>query len=126
MDRQIKAGLMTSGNEATIYGTHSGNWRRHHHQSDGQPVNEFEDLAAYLARYGEVGKTIQVTVLRNGKELQASSLCLQSNGKDIPVAHCAPRIPFAKVWLGITGIDYDHQIAAAMSLTSRNSRSPDR
>jgi 2-alkenal reductase len=39
---------------------------------DGQPVKQFEDLTTYLARHTEVGQTIKLTVLRDGKETAIS------------------------------------------------------
>lgn len=35
---------------------------------EGTPVSRFEDLTTYLARYSEVGQTISLTILRDGKE----------------------------------------------------------
>ena len=39
---------------------------------DGQPVKRFEDLVTYLARNGKVGKTVKLTILRDGKEMTVS------------------------------------------------------
>ncbi len=39
---------------------------------DGTAVNKFDDLISYLARYTEVGQTVELTVLRNGQSLQVS------------------------------------------------------
>lgn len=34
---------------------------------EGQPVKDFEDLTAYLARWGKVGQKVELTLLRDGK-----------------------------------------------------------
>ncbi len=113
-----KAGLHGSDSEATIYGTQVEIGGDIIVKLDGQPINEFEDLAAYLARYGEIGKTVQVTVLRDGKELQLS-LTLQARPATPVVAPTAtPNTIAAKSWLGISGSTMTSEIASAMSLSS--------
>lgn len=39
---------------------------------DGQPVKDFEDLVAYLARSTDVGQTVVLNVLRDGESLSVS------------------------------------------------------
>lgn len=113
----VKAGLKASHDETTIYGRTVEIGGDIIISIDGQPVKDFEDLAAYLARYGEVGKTIQLTVLRNGKEVQASvTLMARPTTKVTQQATTSPRNTLAKVWLGITGITLNDQINSAMSL----------
>jgi serine protease Do len=114
-----KAGILGSNNEATIYGTTTEIGGDIITKVEGQPINEFEDLAAYLARFGEVGKTILVTVLRDGKEMQLSAT-LQARPATptaTPVPTAAPGKISGKSWLGITGITLNSEIATAMSLT---------
>jgi S1-C subfamily serine protease len=36
--------------------------------ADGNTISDFEDLTAYLARYTNVGQTINITYLRDGKQ----------------------------------------------------------
>lgn len=36
---------------------------------DGQPVKVFDDLLAYLSRYGEPGTTVTLTLLRDGQQM---------------------------------------------------------
>jgi len=37
---------------------------------DGQPVESYEEMVSYIFNHTEVGQTIRVTVLRNGKQLE--------------------------------------------------------
>jgi serine protease Do len=111
-----KAGLHGSDSEATIYGAKIEIGGDIIVKVDGQTINEFEDLAAYLARSGEVGKTVQVTALRDGKEVQFS-ITLQARPATPPAVQTAvPETVSGKSWLGITGMNLSSEIASAMSL----------
>jgi serine protease Do len=119
-----KAGILGSNNEATIYGTTTEIGGDIITKVEGQPINEFEDLAAYLARFGEVGKTIQITVLRDGKETQLSAI-LQARPATptaAPVPTAAPEKISGKSWLGITGITLSDEIVSAMSLSKNTTQ----
>ena len=105
-----KAGLKASNDEITLYGQTVEIGGDIIIDIDGYPIKEFEDLAAYLARYGEVGKTVQLTVLRNGKEMKVSvTLMARPTSKSIQQTT-------TKSWLGITGITLDAELISAMSL----------
>ena len=111
-----KAGIHGSDNETTIYGTKIEIGGDIITKMDGQTINEFEDLAAYLARYGEVGKTVQVTVLRDGKEVQLS-VTLQARPATQPAVPTAvPGKVSEKSWLGMTGMTLNSEIVSAMTL----------
>jgi serine protease Do len=87
--------------------------------ADKLPINDFEDLVAFLARHTVVGQTITLTVLRNGT-LQDISLTLEarpSTAAEIEIAK-SEEIDGGS-WLGISGIDLSEEIAEAMDL-SRN------
>jgi serine protease Do len=117
-----KAGILGSNNEATISGTTTEIGGDIITKVEGQPINEFEDLAAYLARFGEVGKTIQVTVLRDGKEIPLSAT-LQTRpatptAAPIAAPTAAPGKIIGKSWLGIVGQTMTSEIATAMSLSN--------
>jgi len=112
-----KAGILGSGSETTIYGNQVAIGGDIITKVDGNTINDFEDLAAYLARYGEVGKSIQVTVLRGGKEMQLS-VALQARPATAAAAQpTAPNKLTGKSWLGITGATMTSEIASAMSLS---------
>jgi serine protease Do len=82
---------------------------------DGQPVKEFDDLIAYLARYTEVGQTITLTVLRDGKE-QTVDLALAARPKQQEVQRSQPETGTGTAYLGIVGLTLTPEIAQAMDL----------
>jgi 2-alkenal reductase len=47
---------------------------------NGEPVKKFEDLISYLMRKTEVGQTVRLTILREGKTLEVS-LTLEARPK---------------------------------------------
>jgi S1-C subfamily serine protease len=111
-----KAAIHGSDNETTIYGSKIEIGGDIITKVDGQTINEFEDLAAYLARYGEVGKTVPMTVLRGGKEVQLS-VTLEARPATTTTAPTAvPGKVSGKSWLGINGLTLSSEIASAMSL----------
>ncbi len=114
---------------------------------DGQAVNRFEDVVAYLARSGKVGQTVKLTILRDGKS-QTVSLTLaarpsttaanqgnvqpQQRGnrgdqgqsqQPTPTPQprsdrgTTPQTGQGTAWLGVSGIDLTADVAKAMNLT---------
>ena len=87
----------------------------------GQPVNEFDDLVTYLAREGKVGDTVELKVIRDGKETTVSLTFAarpteeQRAAAQAPAEQPSSRRPHekqppaekpqatAKAWLGIQG-----------------------
>lgn len=87
-------------------------------QIDDQPVQDFEDLAAYLARHTEVGQTVRLTVIRD-KEEKIIDLVLgarPARGQAGEPAS-ADSSTGAQAWLGIQGLNLNPQIAEAMGLS---------
>lgn len=86
---------------------------------DGQPVKDFEDLTAYLARSAKVGQQVALTVLRDGKT-ETVSLTLAARPGAAAAASAAEsdssRQPSGNAWLGVSGIDLTSELAAAMNL----------
>jgi serine protease Do len=82
---------------------------------DRQTVNEFGDLVTYLARHTEVGQTITLTILRDGKE-QTVDLTLAAR----PQSETAqPQGQTAGgAYLGIVGLTVTPAIAEEMNLSS--------
>ncbi len=112
-----KAGLKGSNDEATIYGDEIEIGGDVITKLAGQPVKEFENLATYLARYGEVGKTIPMTVLRDGKEVELSvTLMARPTTRTTQEVTATPRSTTTRSWLGITGFTMVAEVAEAMSL----------
>ena len=80
---------------------------------DGQPIEDFEDLVAFLARYTEVGQTITLTVLRDGKTIELDLTLRARPGS--PSAATRPQ-QTTGAWLGVSGLDMTRDIAEAMDL----------
>jgi serine protease Do len=86
---------------------------------DGIPVNDFEDLVAFLARYAVVGQTISLEVIRNGEELNLDlTLAARPNPQPSELIPEPEEISTGG-WLGITGSDLTSAVAEAMDLPAR-------
>jgi serine protease Do len=82
---------------------------------DGQPVNDFEDLVAYLVDHTEVDQKVTLTVLREGKEKDVTAtLAARPNpqGQQAQIESMG----VGQAWLGINGITLTPEIAQAMDL----------
>ncbi len=84
----------------------------------GQPVKDFEDLTAYLARFGKVGQKVELTVLRAGKtEIVTLTLAARPGDKAAAGRDQGGSSPAAGgAWLGISGVDLTPELAGAMDL----------
>jgi S1-C subfamily serine protease len=82
---------------------------------EGQPVNNFDDLVAYLVSSTEVGQTVDLTVLRQGKE-ETVKVTLAAR----PAVQAEPQLLNKVIakgpYLGIEGISVTSDIAKAMGL----------
>lgn len=80
---------------------------------DDQAVQDFEDLTAYLARYTQAGKTVTITVLRNGKEevLDLTLGVRRSYEEEQQISQGSG------AWLGIKGLTITPEVAEAMKLS---------
>lgn len=114
-----KAGLRASAKQVTIDGEDVKVGGDVITAIDGRPVQDFEDLTAYLAQAGEVGKTVELTILRDGETTRlpltlgarpGSGQAAQSGGQD----ESRPQPQAA--WLGISGIDLNAELAQEMNL----------
>lgn len=131
-----KAGLIGSTRQATIEGVQIQVGGDIITAIEDQPVKRFEDLVTYLARYGKVGQTVRLTILREGKET-AVSLTLAARptaqqgaastrggqneqGRPQPPAprENAPQAG-SGAWLGVAGIDLTPELAKAMNLDAQ-------
>ena len=136
-----KAGLVASSKSVQISGQDVNVGGDVITAIDDQPVKRFEDLTSFLARNGTVGKTVKLTVLRDGKETtvdltlaarpaaqaaQPSTPAQPRNrqGQPTPEAQPTPKAqpaPKAKpsaagAYLGVTGLTLDDQLIKAMNL----------
>ena len=64
------AGLKSSEEQVTINGTTFGIGGDIIIAYDGQTVKSSDDLITLLARYGTVGQTVLLTVIRDGQEIE--------------------------------------------------------
>jgi S1-C subfamily serine protease len=107
-----QAGLRGSDRQVTIEGLDMRVGGDVITQFNERPVNGFDDLIAYLARYTTVGDQVTLTVLRSG-EPQTIPVTLQarpSEGRQQPLASR----PDTQAWLGIQGITMVPEIAEEM------------
>ena len=84
---------------------------------DGQPVKEFDDVVAYLARHTEVGQTVTLTLLRQGKE-ETVRVTLAARPKEEAQQGQTESGTAGGAWLGIVGLTVTPEIAQAMNLPS--------
>ena len=115
-----KAGLKGSEDTATINGRDVQVGGDIIIGIDGQPVTRFDDLVTYLARNGSVGKTVELRILRDGKEQKVN---LTLGQRPSPTERAAATAPAqqnqqpqqdqqgeqvapapAGVWLGVNGV----------------------
>ena len=84
---------------------------------DDKPVRSFDDVVTELARTGEVGKTISLTVLRGGKteKLQVALSARPSHGNE-EAAKPTGDTPTGGVKLGIVAGTLTPEVAKAMGL----------
>jgi serine protease Do len=84
---------------------------------DGQPVQDFEDLIAYLANSTEVGQTITLSVLRDGKN-ETIDLTLAARPSSEASTSQTESSSTGGAYLGIVGLTLTPEIAQAMSLSA--------
>jgi S1-C subfamily serine protease len=84
---------------------------------DGQPVKTFDDLASYLVNKGEVGKTIKLEVLRDGKK-QTLDVTLAARPAQSQIASQQSNngIVNSRAYLGITGFTVNSAVAQALGI----------
>jgi serine protease Do len=111
-----KAGLQGSNQQVTISGQSVPIGGDVIVGVDGQTVKSFEDLIAYLANSTEVGQTITLSVLRDGKQTQID-LTLAARPSSSSSAQ-AETPSTGGAYLGITGVTVTSGIAQAMGLPS--------
>jgi serine protease Do len=85
--------------------------------ADGQAVNDFEDLVTYLVRHTEVGQTITLNVLREGKEVSVQVTLAARPETEVSRAR-PERGTAGGAWLGIQGMTLTPEIAEAMDLSA--------
>jgi serine protease Do len=84
---------------------------------NGQPVNGFDDVVAYLSDNAEVGQTVNLTILRQGKEQTVAVTLAARPQQNSPQAQ-AQQAAAAGAYMGVTGVTLTPAIASAMGLSS--------
>ncbi len=112
-----KAGLHGSDRQVTIEGQQAPVGGDVITAIDGQPIKEFDDMVAYLARATEVGQKAKLTLLRQGKE-QTIEVTLAARPKLSQETAQVDQTISGGVHLGIQGMDLTSDIAQAMGLSS--------
>jgi serine protease Do len=86
---------------------------------DGHPINSFDDLSTYLARYADVGQTVKLTVLRDGKSQDIDvTLDARSSTTNNQAVSDTQTTPSAGAYLGIYSANLTPEIDQAMGLPS--------
>jgi S1-C subfamily serine protease len=84
--------------------------------ADNKPINDFEDLVAFLARYATVGQTINLTILRDGKPIEVPLTLAARPSQSQAEQAAEPQETTGGAWLGIQGTDLTPEIAEAMGV----------
>jgi serine protease Do len=84
-----------------------------------QPVAEFEDLVTYLARSTRAGDTVELTIVRDGREQTIEvTLAARPADEEKEVQVPADTGSTGGGWLGIQGLTLAPEMAEAMDLTA--------
>jgi S1-C subfamily serine protease len=112
-----QAGLMGSENKVEIGGLDTRVGGDVIVTVDGQSLADFEDMVTYLARNTEVGTTIHISILRDGRveELDVT-LAARPEDQQMVQAGTQPAPVTRGAWLGIQGTSVTPEIAQAMGL----------
>jgi S1-C subfamily serine protease len=84
---------------------------------DGQPVKTFDDLVTYLARSTEIGQSVTLNLMSQGREKQVKVTLVarpESQQKEKQTTMSST----GQAWLGIWGMTVTPEIAKAMNLPS--------
>ena len=114
-----KAGLRGSAKQAEINGEQVQVGGDVITAIGGQPVKDFEDLTAYLARWGKVGQRVELSILRDGKtETLSLTLAARPGSKTAAATSKGgeSQATAGNAWLGVNGTDLTAELAEAMDL----------
>ena len=116
-----KAGLQGSDSESNIDGASMGVGGDVIIAINGEPVQDMDDLIAYLSAYTVVDQEVTLLVLRDGAEQEILVTLEARPEQEIQASHpVVPGFPQApaegRAWLGISGIPMNPEIAGEMEL----------
>ncbi len=116
-----KAGLSGSTIEKTVDGVEVLKGGDVIIAADGIPVNDFEDLVAFLARHTIVGQTITLTVIQDSEEIDLELTLAARPVQQTTEETTEPEEISGGAWMGIYGQDLINEIAEAMDLPDKTS-----
>ncbi len=111
-----RAGLLASGQTATIEGRDTPLGGDVVTAIDGNPVRSFDDLAAYLALDTRVGQTVTLDVVRDGDTTQISVILTARPASAQVASNPAASGLTKRALLGVVGITLTPDLARAMDL----------
>jgi S1-C subfamily serine protease len=121
-----KGGLQGSDSEASIEGISMGIGGDVIIAIDGEPVQDMDDLIAYLSANTSVGQEVTLQVIREGNQMEFKVELearpeerVQVSEPDLPTLPSAP--VEGNAWLGIIGIPLTPEIAGEMELAEDQS-----
>jgi S1-C subfamily serine protease len=112
-----KAGLHGSDRQVTIDGDRIRVGGNVITAIDGQAIKTFDDLVTYLARSTQIGQSVTLDVLSQGKEKQVK-VTLVARPESQQKKKQAAESSTGQAWLGIWGMTVTTEIAQAMNLPS--------
>jgi S1-C subfamily serine protease len=134
-----KAGLRGSEKQTTINGENVNVGGDVIIAIDNQPVKNFDDIVAFLARSTEVGQTVTLTILRDGQQqdvkvtLAARPAAAPQAQLDQQVPQQSPNLPqiptlpqnhpniAGQPWLGIQGLSITPDVVTSLGLSANQS-----
>lgn len=110
-----KAGLQASNQQVTIEGQTAYVGGDVITAIDNQPVTGMDDLIAYLASNTKVDQTVNLTILRNGRQ-QSVDVTLAARPSSEVAGASVPSTQIRGIHLGVLGVTVDQAIANEMGL----------
>ena len=89
--------------------------------ADDIPIEDFEDMVAFLARHTIVGQTINLRIIRDGEEINLDLTLAARPSQQVVKETDKPEEISGGAWLGIYGQDMNSEIAEAMDLPKSTS-----
>jgi S1-C subfamily serine protease len=84
---------------------------------DGSPIKSIDDLVSYIFANTDVGQTVKLTIIRDGKTMDVSVKLEARPENTVQNANSNEnQNPASQAWLGIYGTPMNAQIAGAMNL----------
>jgi S1-C subfamily serine protease len=83
---------------------------------DGQSVDDMDDLIAYLSASSVVGQEVNLSVIRDGKDIEVA-VTLEARPKERVQGLLPPDLPSDRAWLGIMGTPLTEEIAEEMGIS---------